>query len=235
MRDVLHSVVDADSFEECKAQYEQSLVTATARVGGRSFALVANQRASTKTGEGEVHIGGVIYGDAADKAARFVLNADQKQLPIVFFQDVTGFMVGTRAEHGGIIKDGAKLVRAVSNCRVPKITVVMGNSYGAGNYALCGRAFGPRFMVAWPTARIAVMGGAQAAQTIHSVQSARVVEGVDSGQSEEALERIRASYEETASPYYATARLWVDAVIDPAATRDVLDHLLAIVCRGEGA
>lgn len=245
MRAILLRVVDRGSLEEYKAEYGTSLVTATARIDGRAVGIVASQRLNTTSGRGEVQIGGVVYGDAASKAARFVLDMNQKKIPLVFFQDVVGFMVGSRAEAGGIIKDGAKLVNAVSNSRVPKVTVIIGNSYGAGNYALCGRAFGPRFLVAWPTARIAVMGGEQAAETIRSIQKAKADartddEKGDGGGGEEEIEkekvvlaRIRASYEETASPYHAAARLRVDAVIDPRRTREVLAHLLRIACRSE--
>ncbi len=178
-----------------------------------------------------MQIGGVIYSDSADKAARFVLNCNQKKLPLIFVQDVTGFMVGTRAEQGGIIKDGAKLVNAVSNSVVPKITLVVGNSYGAGNYALCGRAFGPRFMIAWPSAQIAVMGGDQAADTILSIETAKMPEKMPEEEAEAILDRIRGTYEATVSPYHAAGQLWVDAIIDPRATRDVLNHLLRVACR----
>ena len=171
------------------------------------------------------------YGPSAAKAARFVLNCNQKQIPLIFVQDVSGFMVGTRAEQGGIIKDGAKLVNAVSNSQVPKITLVVGNSYGAGNYALCGRAFGPRFMIAWPSARIAVMGGDQAAETILSIEKRKQGGEISDEEEREILGRIRSTYESTLSPYYAAARLWVDAIIDPRRTRGVLDQLLGVACR----
>ena len=173
----------------------------------------------------------MIYSDSADKAARFVLNCNQKKVPLIFVQDVTGFMVGTRAEQGGIIKDGAKLVNAVSNSEVPKITLVIGNSYGAGNYALCGRAFGPRFMIAWPSAQIAVMGGDQAADTILSIEKSKMSEGLSEEAAQAILDQIRETYEATASPYHAAAHLWVDAIIDPRATREVLKHLLCVACR----
>ena len=230
-RDVLGTIVDAGSWEEYKEEYGKSLVTGTARIGGRVVGVVASQRLNTKTAKGEMRIGGVIYSDSADKAARFVLNCNQKKIPLIFVQDVTGFMVGTRAEQGGIIKDGAKLVNAVSNSQVPKITLVIGNSYGAGNYALCGRAFGPRFMIAWPSAQIAVMGGEQAAETILSIETARMSETMPEEEAEAILDRIRATYEATVSPYHAAAHLWVDAIIDPRATRDVLKHLLRVACR----
>lgn len=228
---LLECVVDAGSLEEYKGNYAQTLITATARINGRVIGIVASQRIVTKNARGEMQIGGVIYSDSADKAARFILNCNQKQIPLLFVQDVTGFMVGTRAEQGGIIKDGAKLVNAVSNSRVPKITLVVGNSYGAGNYALCGRAFSPRFMIAWPSAKIAVMGGDQAASTILSIEKTKVREPMPPEKEKEILDRIRESYEATTTPYYAAAHLIVDAIIDPRKTRDSLDHLFSIACR----
>ena len=230
-RDILGTITDEGSWEEYKEEYGKSLITGTARIGGRVVGIVASQRLNTKTAEGEMRIGGVIYSDSADKAARFVLNCNQKRVPLIFVQDVTGFMVGTRAEQGGIIKDGAKLVNAVSNSEVPKITLVIGNSYGAGNYALCGRAFGPRFMIAWPSAQIAVMGGDQAADTILSIETAKMPERIPEEEAQAILDRVRRTYEATASPYHAAAHLWVDAIIDPLATRDVLEHLLRVACR----
>jgi acetyl-CoA carboxylase carboxyltransferase component len=230
-RALLRCIVDADSWEEYKADFGQSLLTATARLEGRTIGIVGNQRLTVRSGEGEMQIGGVIYADAADKAARFVLNCNQKSIPLLFIQDVTGFMVGTRAERGGIIKSGAKLVNAVSNSRVPKITLVIGNSYGAGNYALCGRAYDPRFMIAWPTARIAVMGGDQAANTILQVEKGKAREDSDPEKERALLERIRGDYEATTTPYHAAAHLIVDAIVDPRRTRETLDHLLRIACR----
>ncbi|MFW6200486.1 MAG: acyl-CoA carboxylase subunit beta [Gemmatimonadota bacterium] len=232
-RTVLECILDAESWEEYKREYGKSLLCGTARIHGRTVGIVASQRAVVRTGEGEMQIGGVIYGDAADKAARFVLMCNQKQLPLIFFQDVTGFMVGTRAEQGGIIKDGAKLINAVSNSRVPKITVVVGNSYGAGNYALCGRAFGPRFVLAWPSASIAVMAGKNAAETILSIEKRKKEKGgekLTGAEEEEILDEIREAYERTLSPYYAASNLWVDALVDPRSTRDVLGHLLRVAC-----
>ncbi len=229
-RTVLECIVDEGSWEEYKEHYGETLLTGTARISGRFVGIVASQRALTRTGRGEVQIGGVIYSDAADKAARFVLGCNQKQIPLLFIQDVTGFMVGTRAEQGGIIKDGAKLVNAVANSRVPKITVVIGNSYGAGNYALCGRSYDPRFMLAWPTAEIAVMGASNAAQTILAIERGKREEVMSEVEEKQILEAIQERYERTLSPYYAAARLWVDAVIDPRSTRDVLDHLLEVAC-----
>lgn len=231
MRELLRSIIDAGSWEEYKAEYGKALLTGAARIEGRAVGIVASQRLTTGTGRGEMQIGGVIYSDSADKAARFVLGCNQKKIPLLFLQDVTGFMVGTRAEQGGIIKDGAKLVNAVSNSEVPKITLVIGNSYGAGNYALCGRAYGPRFMIAWPSAQIAVMGGDQAADTILSIEKTKMPEGLSKEDEQAILDRIRRTYEATVSPYYAAARLWVDAIVDPRATRAALAHLLRIACR----
>jgi len=230
-RALLNCIVDAESWEEYKAQYGQTLLTATARIGGRVVGIVANQRLTVRSAEGEMQIGGVIYSDSADKAARFILNCNQKSIPLLFVQDVTGFMVGTRAERGGIIKDGAKLVNAVSNSRVPKITLVIGNSYGAGNYALCGRAYDPRFMIAWPSAKIAVMGGDQAANTILQVEKGKSKEPLSSDREQELLTRIRKDYEAATTPYFAAAHLLVDAIIDPRRTRETLEHLLRVACR----
>jgi acetyl-CoA carboxylase carboxyltransferase component len=227
MRDVLARIVDAGSWTEYKSGYGQTLLTGYARVDGWSVGVVASQRAVVKARapQGtppEMQVGGVIYSDAADKAARFVMNCNQKRIPLVFFQDVTGFMVGTRAEQGGIIKDGAKLVNAVANSVVPKFTVVVGNSFGAGNYALCGRAYDPRLMLAWPSAHIAVMGGSQAAKTLLQIQKAKLERqgAALTPEDERALLReIEARYEATTSPYHAAARLWVDEIVEPAATR----------------
>jgi acetyl-CoA carboxylase carboxyltransferase component len=231
MRELLAGVVDEGSWEEYKAEYGKTLLTAVARIDGRTAGIVANQRLVRQSAKGEMQIGGVLYSDSSDKGARFVLNCNQKGIPLIFFQDVTGFMVGTRAEQGGIIKDGAKLVNAVSNSRVPKITVIVGNSNGAGNYALCGRAYDPRFMIAWPTASISVMGGEQAAQTLLSVEKSKRKEPLTADEESELLGRLRTKYAETSSPYYAASRLWIDAIIDPRETRQVLSRLLEIVCR----
>ncbi len=223
VREVIARLVDARSWTEYKSGYGKTLLTGYARIDGWSVGIVANQRAIVRNGRGEMQVGGVIYSDAADKAARFVMNCNQKRIPIVFLQDVTGFMVGTRAEHGGIIKDGAKMVNAVANSVVPKFTIVIGNSFGAGNYAMCGRAYDPRMMLAWPTARIAVMGGAQAAQTLLQIQM-RTLEKSDknltTSEREDLLASIEARYELQTTPYYAAARLWIDEIIDPAATRE---------------
>ncbi|MDX1620444.1 MAG: carboxyl transferase domain-containing protein, partial [Nitriliruptorales bacterium] len=229
MREVLARIVDAEAWTEYKAGYGQTVLCGYARIDGWSVGIVANQRRVVRTKTGEMQVGGVIYSDSADKAARFIMNCNQKRIPLVFFQDVTGFMVGKRAEHGGIIKDGAKMVNAVANSTVPKFTVVVGNSYGAGNYAMCGRAYDPRLMLAWPTARIAVMGGAQAAKTLLQIQ-VRTLEKqgktISDEEREELLHTIERRYEEQTTPYYAAARLWVDALIDPAETRRWLSRAI---------
>lgn len=223
VREVIKRIADDSEFTEYKEDYGQTIVTAYARVDGWSVGFVANQRSVVKSKKGEVQIGGVIYSDSADKAARFIMLCNQKKIPLIFLQDVTGFMVGSRSEQGGIIKDGAKLVNAVSNSTVPKFTIITGNSYGAGNYAMCGKAYDPRLIVAWPSAKIAVMGGAQAANTILQMQVGTLeAKGGDSMNPEEKakiLKDIKDHYDKTTTPYYAAARLWVDAVIDPLDTR----------------
>ena len=223
VREVIKRIADDSEFTEYKEDYGQTIVTAYARVDGWSVGFVANQRSVMKSKKGEVQIGGVIYSDSADKAARFIMLCNQKKIPLIFLQDVTGFMVGSRSEQGGIIKDGAKLVNAVSNSTVPKFTIITGNSYGAGNYAMCGKAYDPRLIVAWPSAKIAVMGGAQAANTILQMQVGTLeAKGGDSMNPEEKakiLKDIKDHYDKTTTPYYAAARLWVDAVIDPLDTR----------------
>jgi 3-methylcrotonyl-CoA carboxylase beta subunit len=222
MLDVIHRLVDASDFEEYKADYGKSLLCGLARIDGWAVGIVANQRKRVKTGKGEMQFGGVIYSDSADKAARFIMNCNQKKIPLVFLHDVTGFMVGSRSEHGGIIKDGAKMVNAVSNSTVPKFSIVVGNSYGAGNYAMCGKAYDPRLIVGWPTANIAVMGGAQAAKVLLQIQKATIEgkgEKVTPEEEKELLDRITQGYEEQTSPYYAAARLWIDAIINPLDTR----------------
>lgn len=221
-QDLIKSIVDGGEFDEYKELYGQSIVCGYARVDGWAVGIVANQRKVVKSKKGEMQFGGVIYSDSADKAARFIMNCNQKRIPLVFFQDVTGFMVGSRSEHGGIIKDGAKLVNAMANSIVPKFTIVIGNSYGAGNYAMCGKAYDPRLMIAWPSAKIAVMGGSQAANTILQIQLAALKnkgEVISEDQKNDILDGIKAKYEETTTPYYAASRLWVDAVIDPIETR----------------
>ncbi|MCB0633291.1 MAG: carboxyl transferase domain-containing protein [Saprospiraceae bacterium] len=221
-KDILERLVDDSELIYYKDSYGQTIICAYARIDGWSVGIVANNREVVRTAKGEMQFGGVIYSDSADKATRFILNCNQKKIPLVFLHDVTGFMVGSRSEHGGIIKDGAKMVNAVSNSTVPKFTVIMGNSYGAGNYAMCGKAYDPRLIVAWPTARIAVMGGAQAAKTLLQIQvSGRKAKGEEISAEEEAqlLSKIQDRYDHQTSPYYGAARLWVDAIIDPRETR----------------
>ena len=225
MRELLKRIIDKNSFTEYKQGYGQSIVCGYARVKGWAVGIVANQREVVKSKKGEMQFGGVIYSDSADKAARFIMNCNQKKIPLVFLQDVTGFMVGSRSEQGGIIKDGAKLVSAVSNSVVPKFTFIIGNSYGAGNYAMCGKAYDPRLIFAWPTARIAVMGGSQAAKTLLQIQiSAKERKGETISEEEKnaLLEKITERYDRQTSPYYAAARLWVDGIIDPAETRNII-------------
>ncbi len=222
MLDMISCIVDKDSFDEFKQDYGKSIVCGYARIEGWAVGIVANQRLVVKNKKGEMQMGGVIYNDSADKAARFIMNCNQKKIPLVFLQDVTGFMVGSRSEHSGIIKDGAKLVNAVANSVVPKITVIVGNSFGAGNYAMCGKAYDPRFIFAWPTAKIAVMGGEQAAKTLLQIQVAALKakgEVVTPDKEKEFLDKITANYTRQTSPFYAAARLWVDAIIDPKETR----------------
>jgi acetyl-CoA carboxylase carboxyltransferase component len=233
-RDLLATIIDADSLDEYKADYGKTLVTAYARIGGRGVGIVASQRQQTRTKKEGIQMGGVIYADSADKAARFIMDCNQTGLPILFFQDVTGFMVGKDAEQSGIIRSGAKLVNAVSNCVVPKITVVVGGSFGAGNYALCGKAYDPNFILAWPHTRYAVMGAAQASDVVFSIL-ARSKDRGDKKASAEELEQLRtqvkASYEEQTDIRYGAARGWVDAIIQPHETRDVLMRLLDYVAR----
>ena len=233
-RDLLATVVDENSIDEYKADYGKTIVTAYARINGRPIGIVANQRLQVRTKKEGIQMGGVIYSDSADKAARFIMDCNQTTLPIVFFQDVTGFMVGRDAEQSGIIRSGAKLVNAVSNSIVPKITVVVGGSFGAGNYAMCGKAYDPRFIVAWPTARYAVMGAAQASDTVFAIL-ARARERGDKKATHEDMEELRIkvkqSYEEQTDIRYGAARGWVDAIIQPHETRDVLIRLLQYVTR----
>ena len=222
MMEIIDKLVDAESWVPYKEEYGQTILCGYAVIDGWRVGVVANQRKTVRAKSGEMRIGGVIYSDSADKAARFVMSCNQRRLPLVFLQDVTGFMVGKRAEHGGIIKDGAKLVNAVANSVVPKFTVVVGNSYGAGNYAMCGRAYDPRLMLAWPTARIAVMGGEQAAKTLAQIQVAKMTRSgseVSESAQEEMARAIQETYDEQTGATYAAARLWVDAVIDPRQTR----------------
>jgi len=225
VKDIINGITDANSFDEYKPGYGQTIVCGYARVDGWAVGIVANQRKIVKTRKGEMQMGGVIYSDSADKAARFIMNCNQRMIPLVFLQDVSGFMVGSRAEHGGIIKDGAKMVNAVANSVVPKFTIITGNSYGAGNYAMCGKAYDPRLIFAWPTAQIAVMSGASAAKTLLQIKVANMKakgEEVSPEAEKELLERITNSYNEKLSPYFAAARLWIDDVIDPEETRKVI-------------
>jgi len=219
---LLQRIVDSGKLTYYKKGYGQTILCAYARIDGWAVGIVANNREVVRSAKGEMQFGGVIYSDSADKAARFILNCNQKKIPLVFLHDVTGFMVGSRSEQGGIIKDGAKMVNAVANSTVPKFTVVVGNSYGAGNYAMCGKAYDPRLIVAWPSARIAVMGGSQAAKTLLQIQvSTLKAKGQSLTSEEEAalLKEIEDRYDQQTSPYYAAARLWVDAIIDPRDTR----------------
>lgn len=225
--EVIKRFVDESKFEEFKQEYGKTIVCGYARVEGWAVGIVANQRTIVKNGKKEMQLGGVIYNDSADKAARFIQNCNQKKIPLVFLQDVTGFMVGSKSEHSGIIKDGAKMVNAVANSIVPKITIIIGNSYGAGNYAMCGKAYDPRFIYAWPNAKIAVMGGEQAAKTLLQIQVASMKskgEEIDPEVEKELLRSITAKYNEQTSPYYAAARLWVDGIIDPLDTRKVISE-----------
>ena len=227
VKDVIKSLVDESKFTEYKANYGKSIVCAYARIDGWSVGIVANQREIVKNAKGEMQFGGVIYSDSADKASRFIMNCNQKNIPLVFLQDVSGFMVGSKSEHGGIIKDGAKMVNAMSNSVVPKFTVVMGNSYGAGNYAMCGKAYDPRLIVAWPTAEIAVMSGNSAAKVLLQIEVAsRKAKGekLSEEQERELYNKVKSRYDEQISPYYAASRIWVDAIIDPADTRTVISN-----------
>ena len=229
---ILECFIDGGSWIEYKADYGRTMLCGYARIDGWSVGIVANNREIVKTAKGEMQFGGVIYSDSADKAARFVMNCNQKRIPLLFLHDVTGFMVGSRSEHGGIIKDGAKFVNAVSNSTVPKITVVMGNSYGAGNYAMCGKAYDPRFIAAWPSARIAVMGGAQAAQVLLQIEMASAGSQLDEAGQAELLARITERYDRQTEPTYAAARLWVDEIIDPADTRNYVSACIEAADHG---
>ncbi|MFM8772034.1 MAG: acyl-CoA carboxylase subunit beta [Candidatus Kapaibacterium sp.] len=230
-RQVIARLIDGSEFDEYKADFGASIICGYARIDGWAVGIVANNREITRSGKGEMQVGGVIYSDSADKAARFILNCNQRGIPLVFLQDVTGFMVGTRAEQGGIIKDGAKLVNAVANSVVPKFTVIMGNSYGAGNYAMCGKAYDPRLIYAWPTAQIAVMGGAQAAKTLLTIKIAQLEksgEKLSPEQQKTMLSDIQKRYESTTTPVYAASRLWVDGIIAPTETRAMISRGIAV-------
>jgi acetyl-CoA carboxylase carboxyltransferase component len=221
----LECIFDEGSITEYKSDYGKTIVCAYARLDGWSVGIVANQRELSKNAKGEMQFGGVIYNDSADKSARFIMNCNQKNIPLIFFQDVSGFMVGSKSEHAGIIKDGAKMVNAMANSVVPKFTVVVGNSYGAGNYAMCGKAYDPRLIVGWPTAEVAVMSGAAAAKTLLQIEVASLKargEEITPEREAELFNTIKSRYDEQISPYYAASRLWLDAIIDPAKTREFL-------------
>ncbi len=228
---ILARIIDNSDLDEYKAGYGKSIICGYARIDGWAVGIVANQRAITKTAKGEMQVGGVIYSDSADKATRFILNCNQKHIPLVFFQDVTGFMVGSRSEHGGIIKDGAKMVNAVANSVVPKFTIITGNSYGAGNYAMCGKAYDPRQIYGWHSAQIAVMGGKQASETLLAIKVQAMEKGgthISGEQQQQLLDEIQARYETELDPKYAAARLWIDGIIDPLQTREVISRGIAM-------
>jgi acetyl-CoA carboxylase carboxyltransferase component len=223
MYEIINRLVDNSEFDEYKGDYGKTLITAYARIDGWAVGIVANQRKVVKNAKGEMQFGGAIYSDSADKATRFIANCNQKKIPLVFVQDVTGFMVGSKSEHGGIIKDGAKMVNAMANSVVPKFTVIVGNSYGAGNYAMCGKAYDPRLIFAWPSAELAVMGGTQAAKVLAQIEASSLKakgEVIDEVKEKELFDKIKARYDEQVSPYYAASRLWTDAIIDPLETRN---------------
>lgn len=225
MVQIVKGLVDGGDFDEYKEEYGKTLLCGTARIDGWAVGIVANQRKIVKTAKGEMQMGGVIYSDSADKAARFIMNCNQRKIPLVFLQDVSGFMVGSKAEHGGIIKDGAKMVNAMANSVVPKFTFILGNSYGAGNYAMCGKAFDPRLIYSWPTAQMAVMSGVAAANTLLQIKVAGLKKKgleITPKDEKELLDEITSKYNEELSPYYAASRLWVDGVIDPRETRKVI-------------
>jgi 3-methylcrotonyl-CoA carboxylase beta subunit len=222
VREVIYRIVDNSDFDEYKELYGQSLICGYARIDGWAVGIVANQRKVVKSKKGEMQFGGVIYSDSADKAARFIMNCNQRKVPLVFLQDATGFMVGSRSEHGGIIKDGAKMVNAMANSVVPKFTVIMGNSFGAANYAMCGKAYDPRLIVGWPTAQVAVMGGAQAAKVLVQIEVASLKakgEEITVEKEAELYNKTKDRYDTQTTPYYAASRLWLDAIIDPVDTR----------------
>ena len=222
MYDIIKRLVDHSEFDEYKAGYGKTIITCYARIDGWAVGIVANQRKLVKTKQGEMQFGGVIYNDSSDKATRFIANCNQKKIPLVFLQDVTGFMVGSKSEHGGIIKDGAKMVNAVSNSVVPKFTIIIGNSYGAGNYAMCGKAYDPRLIAAWPSANLAVMSGNSAAKVLLQIETASLKKQgkkISEKQEKELYDNIKARYDNQISPYYAASRIWTDGVIDPLDTR----------------
>ena len=223
MKEIIKRLVDDSEFDEYKKNYGKSIITAYARIDGWAVGIVANQRMVVKNKKGEMQLGGVIYSDSADKATRFIANCNQKKIPLVFLQDVTGFMVGSKSEHGGIIKDGAKMVNAVSNSVVPKFTIIIGNSYGAGNYAMCGKAYDPRLIIAWPSAELAVMSGNSAAKVLLQIETASLInkgEKITPEKEKELFDKIKSSYDNQISPYYAAARMWTDAIINPLESRN---------------
>ena len=233
--ELIDCIVDEGSITEYKKDYGKTIICMYARIDGWAVGIVANNRQVVKSAKGEMQFGGVIYSDSADKATRFILNCNQKKIPLVFLHDVSGFMVGKRSEHGGIIKDGAKMVNAVSNSTVPKFSIVVGNSYGAGNYAMCGKAYDPRLIVAWPSAKIAVMGGKQAAKVITQIQvgaAKKKGEEMDPEKEKEIYEKIKSKYDEQTTAYYAAARLWVDAIIDPVETRSIISLGISMANHG---
>ncbi len=231
MRNIIKTIVDQGSITEYKKEYGKTLLTLYAKIDGWSVGIVANQREIVKNAKGEMQIGGVIYSDSADKAARFIANCNQKKIPLVFFQDVTGFMVGSKSEHEGIIKDGAKMVNAVSNSVVPKFTFILGNSYGAGNYAMCGKAYDPRLIFSWPSAQLAVMSGNSAAKVLLQIESSRLTKGgqeLSEEKSKALFDKIKAAYDNQISPVYAASRLWTDGIIDPRKTREIISKGIQI-------
>jgi 3-methylcrotonyl-CoA carboxylase beta subunit len=231
MYEIIARIVDDSDIDEYKAGYGKTVITAYARIDGWAIGIVANQRSIVKTESGEMQVGGVIYSDSSDKATRFIMNCNQRKIPLLFLQDVTGFMVGSRAEHGGIIKDGAKMVNAVANSVVPKITIIVGNSFGAGNYAMCGKAYDPRFIFAYPNAKISVMGGSQASNVLLDIKLGQAMKSgnkISEEDKKKFLAEINESYESKSNPYYAAARLWVDEIIDPAKTREYVSMCLEV-------
>ncbi|MCS6807515.1 MAG: acyl-CoA carboxylase subunit beta [Bacteroidota bacterium] len=236
MYQVLARILDGSELEEYKADYGKTIICGYGRIDGWAVGIVANQRAIVRNGKGELQVGGVIYSDSADKAARFIMNCNQRKIPLIFLQDVTGFIVGTRAEQGGIIKDGAKMVNAVATSVVPKLTFIVGNSFGAGNYAMCGKAYDPRFIFSLPTSKIAVMGGAQASRTLLTIRTASIEKQgktLSEDDKVQMLKQIQQKYEETMHPTYAAARLWVDGIIPPTAIRSVVSRALAVASHND--
>ena len=231
MREILERIVDDSVCQEYKANYGKTLICAYARLDGWAVGIIANERKMVKTGKGEMQLGGVIYSDAADKAARFIMNCNQKNIPLLFIQDVNGFMVGSRSEQNGIIKDGAKMVNAMSNSVVPKFTLIIGNSFGAGNYAMCGKAYDPRLILAWPTAKMAVMGGEQASKVLLNLEENKLKKlgkNLNESEKNKLLKSIQSRYEEQMSPYYAASRMWIDEIIDPLETRKYISKGIEI-------